>query len=184
MGYTCCKTKPFASYVCVNCFGLVHKSCLSRSRSKFRIIEGHLIECCQAREKESAINILETTLREVTEDTQLKTEHIHKLKHDHKIFLEEAVKNETELNEIINKQKTYIDELLLELKQKGQDFGKKKIIEQRTSSTQTNKSSQTTYILETDKKLVEEVQIQKRVINKLHDQIDDLKIQNEELQKK
>lgn len=45
------KTNLFAIYVCVNCIQTVHESCLHRSKSKYRIIQGHLIQCCQAKNK-------------------------------------------------------------------------------------------------------------------------------------
>lgn len=139
MSYTCCKSKPFASYVCINCLRMVHKSCFCRARSKYRTIKDHLIECCtttHVENEDTDKTILETTLRDLCEETQSKTEHIQKLKRDYKTMLEEAVKNETELNEIINNQKEQINYLLSEIRE-HQQLTLAKSKEFNTSTTQT-----------------------------------------------
>lgn len=140
MGYSCCKTKPFASYVCVNCMDMVHKSCLSRARGKYKILNGHLIECCRNKQEisnEIDQEILETTIRELSEETLLKTERIEKLKHDHRTFLEEALQNEEELNNIIKTQKENNHYLMLEMRQLKEEINKYNLKEFVSTSTQT-----------------------------------------------
>ncbi|CAH0556506.1 unnamed protein product [Brassicogethes aeneus] len=46
----CCAKKTCAVYVCVNCYGIYHKSCHNRNPSS-KIIEGNKIECCMADNK-------------------------------------------------------------------------------------------------------------------------------------
>lgn len=122
---------------------MVHKSCLCRAKNKYKIIQGHLIECCQAENKDckefdSEISILETTLKELSEETNLKAKHILKLKKDQNSLMEEALKNEEELNDIINKQKEHIDKLLCEIKELQKQLNSK-VRSYNTISTQTLK---------------------------------------------
>lgn len=153
MTYQCCKTKPLTCYVCINCHRMVHKSCLNRSKSKYRILNDHRIECCQGQKEDVDVekSILEDTLRELTEESQLKTGHIEKLKQDHNNFLEEALRNEEELNVTINNQQIYIDKLLKELsalKEKLDEMNKPSNTELALTeiSTQTWTSTRTTGI--------------------------------------
>lgn len=99
---------------------MVHKSCLSRARSKYKIVNGHLIECCvdknNSTTKSANESKLEITLREISEDAHYKSEHIKKLKLEHSKMLEEALKNEEELCAIISSQKEQINCLLTELR--------------------------------------------------------------------
>jgi len=70
--FACCRLKYHNYYVCVNCFGLFHGSCLHRDRKNFTKIGQHTIICCNTLDtrddKTEELKILKNTL------LQLKTE--------------------------------------------------------------------------------------------------------------
>lgn len=71
--FECCKTKPFPNsyYVCVSCVGVFHRSCVLRDKSKFTLIGGHKIKCCEKSETEHLLSeksILEETISELNEN--------------------------------------------------------------------------------------------------------------------
>lgn len=70
-----------------------------------RFIKDNKIVCC---EKDNYINpdesersVLEKTVCELEEDSEMKNKFIDKLKREYKLFVEEAMRNEEELNRLV-----------------------------------------------------------------------------------
>ncbi|KAG5887795.1 hypothetical protein JTB14_024010 [Gonioctena quinquepunctata] len=80
-----------------------------------KFLGGHKIECCQSESEtnllEETIEILKSELLIVTEDSIQKTKFIEKLKLENRTFLQEAMKNEEDLNDLMTKQESEIKEL-------------------------------------------------------------------------
>lgn len=60
------------------------KALYTGKRINRKLIVEHFVECCQAKSNliDSQINILETMLRELSNEAHFKTDHIQKLKKD------------------------------------------------------------------------------------------------------
>lgn len=112
--YKCCKDKEFKSYVCVKCYNIYHKSCLNRMRNK-KFLGGHKITCCESESEtnllEDEIEILKSELSALNQDNTQKSSFIDRLKLENYNFIQEAVKNEEEMNNLINAQESEIKEL-------------------------------------------------------------------------
>lgn len=139
--YKCCKDKEFKSYVCVKCFNLYHRSCLNRLRNK-KFLGGHKMICCDI---ESETNLLEDEieglkfeLSALSKDNTQKSSYIEKLKLENYNFLQEAVKNEEELNNLINAQDSEIKELKKYIEKINKTIRIENEGEKITVGTQTN----------------------------------------------
>lgn len=173
--YKCCHTK-FVHYVCVKCYGIYHKSCLPKFRNKVQLTEENKLICCEDlntkndydEEKEN----LEKTVSELVEDGEIKNSYIEKLKTDNNVFLQEALKREDEMNEIIQKQEDTIQELkerinkMTPLVQSNDEI-------KSTSSTQTNikrtKNSFTSMDMEQPNNIVPENPQESEIKNKANE---------------
>lgn len=114
--YKCCKTKQFIHYVCVKCGSVFHKACVLKCKSNFKFIKENKIVCCEEDSYAPDLNegnseLLEKTIHELMEDSELKNNYIQKLKYEHQLFLEEAMKREEEQNDLLTIQKNTIQEL-------------------------------------------------------------------------
>ena len=46
--FKCCKNKEINYFICVNCYGIYHKSCLTRTKKNlFTFITNNKIKCCE-----------------------------------------------------------------------------------------------------------------------------------------
>lgn len=128
--FECCKTKPFPSsyFICISCHKVYHKSCVLREKSKYTFVGGYKIKCCASQaasgnlENSQDKSILEETLSEMLENSQLKDQHICKLKQDHKKFLDECEQREEELNTLIRNQKTTLQKAKEEIENLKNDI--------------------------------------------------------------
>lgn len=115
-GFKCCKSKVFNNYVCTKCLNVFHKSCVLRSKSNFKLIEGFKIICCENMSEtyndiDEEWNTLQESINDLKLDNEVKTKYINKLKIDNEKFIREALTTEEELNELIKKQKVTINEM-------------------------------------------------------------------------
>ena len=142
VAYKCCKNKPFIHYVCEKCHGIYHKACISKFRKQIRFVKQNIINCCVddlSFNEPDEKSILEKTLSELTEDSEMKNKHIEKLTLNNKLILDEAQKREEELTELlVGHEKT-----IQELKQIIDEL--KKTMAKKTKTKTTNSvSTQTT----------------------------------------
>lgn len=89
--YKCCN-RPFMHYVCVKCFSVIHKCCLSKYKNKIKHLRENKIVCCQSTEEsfsndDDEKSILEKTINDLTDDSEMKTKHIKKLREEKKNYL-------------------------------------------------------------------------------------------------
>lgn len=141
--YKCCK-KPLVNYICIQCSSIIHRSCIGKLKD-VKKIEMNKIICCgdtnnQLSRKDDhscESDDLEQTIHELAQESEMKNRFIEKMKKEHKLLLDEATRNETELNNIIEDQSKIIASLekrVLELNAKTLD----KNINFTNSSTQTH----------------------------------------------
>ena len=145
VNYKCCKSKPFIHYVCVKCFNIIHKSCLPKYIKNIRIIKENKIVCCRQGEEtylsdDDEKSILEKTINEMMEDSEIKNNYIRKLKSDNKLFVDDAIKTEEDMNMQIRKHEKTIQELKEHIRElKNSIEATKK--DTKTNSTQTDKNN-------------------------------------------
>ena len=150
IGYKCCKSKPFIHYVCVKCHNVFHKSCLPKHLSNIRIIKENKIICCKTNEEtnfddDNEKSVLEKTISELAEDSEIKNNYIQKLKNDNRLFVEDAMKSEEEMNEQIRKHEKTILELKEHIHELKNCINKSKKVT-KTTGTQTDKNTKNVYI--------------------------------------
>lgn len=112
--FKCCNNKQFLHYVCIQCYGIYHKSCLPKHKDKIKFIEENKLVCCEASNSTSEhdeVSLLEKTISDLAEDSEHKNKYIQKIKAEHKAFLIEATKREEELLELLQQQEEKISEL-------------------------------------------------------------------------
>lgn len=91
-----CKTKPFPNsyFICINCFEVLHRSCVLQDKTKYTFVDGYKIEYCKNLDRVEIImheqSIIEQTISEQSEDTLLREQHLSKLIQDHRMFIEEV----------------------------------------------------------------------------------------------
>lgn len=117
ISFKCCKSKHFIHYICVKCSSVFHKSCLPRLRKQISFLKENKIICCKD-ENESYFSdldkdnsLLEKTVADLQEDSEIKNNYIQRLKRENKLFMEEAIKMEDEMSQTIQKQETIVREL-------------------------------------------------------------------------
>lgn len=143
--FECCKGKIFPNsyYICTDCFKVYHKSCVLKNKSKYTFSTGFKIKCCENTETYSSQslllekNMLEETIQELTESSQVHENYWRKIKTDYDKFLEEATEREQELNDLLRKQSDQIIKYSAEIK-KLQD-----LISELTHKTCNTQSTQT-----------------------------------------
>lgn len=154
--FECCRTKSFPNsyYICISCVRVFHRSCVLRDKSKFTLIGGHKIKCCDNLETEHLLNeksLLEETISELNENSFLREQHLKRLKEDHRKFIEEVTTRENELNALIKNQEEIIinaQEELAKLKKEIKLLSTKKLV--TTNSTQTMANTLVTRSTETE----------------------------------
>ncbi|KAG5897387.1 hypothetical protein JTB14_013479 [Gonioctena quinquepunctata] len=117
--FKCCK-KASTYSTCIKCSGIFHKTCLNRAKKNYQFLANNQVICCaeeQAQEATEEISTLQITIQDLTEDT-------------------EAIKVETELNDIIDQQKKYIEELVIQI-QELQKKNEEKEYVMKNTGTQT-----------------------------------------------
>lgn len=143
--YECCKGKNFPNsyYICTVCFKVYHKSCVLKNKSKYTFSDGFKIKCCENLELNSSQSflhektIMEETIQELTENSQVHENYWRKIKADHEKFLVEATEREQELNDFIIIQDEQIKKSAIEIK-KLHD-----LISDLTNKTWNTRSTQT-----------------------------------------
>lgn len=144
--FKCC-SKPFAHYVCTQCNGVLHKTCVvsGKLKTKIRRLGNNKIICCNTGiGKDNSLSIvedqkslLEETISELYLETELKNKHIDRLKQDHATFLNEASLREEELNKIIRDNESLIMSLRAEISELETALGEYRRKTNTTRSTQT-----------------------------------------------
>lgn len=112
--FNCCKTHAFVHLICVKCFNIYHKRCLSQIQDKFTILGGHKIICCEQDTIVTESNdnsILEQTVTVLAEDNVQKDNYLSKLKKEKELLIHEALEMEEKLNQQLENQKKIISEL-------------------------------------------------------------------------
>lgn len=141
--YKCCN-KPFIHYVCTQCHGVIHKSCVNTKKIKdIRLLNGNRVMCCVSEHTNLSIqeeknSLLEETLNELTTESELKSRQLEKVKRDYQQFLSEASLREDELNKLIMKNEETIQRLerqIVEMESIIASYKSKRFIH---NSTQTN----------------------------------------------
>lgn len=101
--FACCKTKPIpAYYICENCLNIYHRACTLKNKNKFKFIKDHKIQCCDlTKQTEEEISLLEQTIEELNDETLAKNRYIEKQNKDMKEMMEEAIRQEEEMNQLI-----------------------------------------------------------------------------------
>ena len=137
---------------------MFHKSCLPHIRSQISFVKDNKIICCKdesfASELDKENSLLEQTISELNEGSAVKNRYIEKLKHDNKLFMEEAMKQEDEMCQVILKQETIIKELeglITELRKNTQVNKQVQTISTQTSYTKHNKNESTSAEILIDK---------------------------------
>lgn len=140
--FKCCVKKFFNYYVCVKCLNLFHRSCVLKNNRGIKFIQGNKINCCDVGHIDDSVeeSVLEKTINELSEKNERKNHHIQKLKMEHEKILEEALQNESELNDLIRKQEQQIGALELQLKQLKNEL-LEKTKETKSAGVQTEKST-------------------------------------------
>ncbi|KAG5864976.1 hypothetical protein JTB14_012725 [Gonioctena quinquepunctata] len=121
--FKCCKQKPAPSYyVCIRCISIFHIACALRNSGKVRFIENHKIICCETEKlsyKDEILeekSLLEESILQLTQEQEEQNRYIQKLKNYAKFYIEEALKNEKELRELLGEQKEHISEAKEQIK--------------------------------------------------------------------
>ncbi|CAG9817124.1 unnamed protein product [Phaedon cochleariae] len=111
--YKCCKSKPFIHYVCIQCHSIFHKSCLLANKKKITMVEGNQIICCkrEPNDQDEQTSILEKTINDLSEDSEMKNNYIEKLKKEKNIYIQQAIDMELEINTLLADHKKTIEEL-------------------------------------------------------------------------
>lgn len=151
--FACCKSRPIpAYYICQNCLNIYHRACAMKNRSKFKFLTDHKIECCDfTKQTDDEISLLEQTIGELNDETEAKNRYIEKQKKNMKEMMQEAERQEEEMNHTIIKLERELAEAkkrIMELDGIINSFVRK---EKNTISTQTtivkhvSADSQTTF---------------------------------------
>ncbi|KAG5878712.1 hypothetical protein JTB14_023925 [Gonioctena quinquepunctata] len=112
--FKCCKKAPTYS-TCIKCSGIFHKTCLNRAKKNYKISANNHVICCaeeKAEETTEEISTLEITIQNLTEDT-------------------EAIEVETELNDSIDQQKKYIEELVIHIRELQKKTERKRVCDEK-----------------------------------------------------
>ena len=124
INFKCCKNKPFIHFVCIKCFSVFHKCCLPKLRNQIRFKKDNQIICCNDKINDSVCSdedgeksVLEKTINELIEESELKNKYIDKLKSDKNLFVQDPMKTEEELPNLIKSQEKIIDQLKEQLKE-------------------------------------------------------------------
>lgn len=82
-----------------------------RNKNRFKFVNEHRVICCNEQSENKELHkinddysILEHTLEELTEDTAAKDRYIEKLKRDIRVFTDDALKTEKEMQELLDEQ--------------------------------------------------------------------------------
>ncbi|CAG9822861.1 unnamed protein product [Phaedon cochleariae] len=133
--------------------GIIYKACILRNKNGVKFVGDNKIICCMSSAKDmeqsfmNEISILEKTIEELQEDTEVKDKHMKKLKNDMDKFMEDALKSEEEMCELIAAQNQTIVEAetrMIELQ---------KIIEQLQTKSTCTTSTQTTLLCKTTREI-------------------------------
>ncbi|KAG5864196.1 hypothetical protein JTB14_035033 [Gonioctena quinquepunctata] len=106
VNFGCCKTRPFPPnyYICKNCLKIFHRSCVQQNKNKYNFLKDFQITCCSndldiiANDEKS---LLELTINDLTQNSEMQNSYIEKLKQEQKILIEEVTQREEDQNEQI-----------------------------------------------------------------------------------
>ena len=120
----------------------MHKCCLPKWKNKIKHLKENKIICCQSvgdsfLSDDEEKYILEKTIHDLTDDSEQKNKYIRKLREENKLFIQEAIKTEDELNVLIKRQEKIISDLneqIIELKKFNKES--KKVTKTMSSQTQ------------------------------------------------
>lgn len=144
--FKCCE-KLFTHYVCTQCSGVIHKTCVSsgKFKSNIRHLGNNKVICCHTEEEndnslillEDKNSVLEETISELVLETQHKNRHLERLKLDFESLLTEASERESDLNEIIRNNDNIITGLKKQIGELKEELSKLKNKATNPCSTQT-----------------------------------------------
>ncbi|KAG5884331.1 hypothetical protein JTB14_007840 [Gonioctena quinquepunctata] len=153
VNFGCCKTRPFPSnyYICKNCLKIFHRSCVQQNKNKYNFLKDFQITCCSndldiiANDEKS---LLELTINDLTQNSEMQNSYIEKLKQEQKILIEEVTQREEDQNEQIRYyqerikvQKSEIADMRNTIDER--DKKSRQTISTQTSITTNNKTAQT-----------------------------------------
>ncbi|KAG5862055.1 hypothetical protein JTB14_036540 [Gonioctena quinquepunctata] len=136
VNFKCCKTKPAPSY------NIFHQACALRNINKIKFIEHHKVIWCEytAEDVEQSLfekSISEKTIEELKEDTEVKDRHIEEPKNNLDKFIDDALKYEDEMSELLKAQKNTILKAEKQIMELQKTFEQLKNKPTCTTSTQT-----------------------------------------------
>ena len=116
ISFKCCKSKQFIHFVCIKCYAIYHKCCIPKFQKSIRFIKDNQLVCCDEDEsfvsdRDEVRDVLEKTIHDLTEESDLKNKYIKKIKDDREAFFQEAMKREEDMSELLKRQEQLIEEL-------------------------------------------------------------------------
>lgn len=154
LNFKCCK-KVFTHYTCTICFSVYHKCCLLRNKKNIQFLTNNKIICCTYDENYSTreeTSLLEKTIHDLEEESDQKNKHIQKLKYEHAIILEEALKNERDLNKLIEEQQAFINEIKQQKHELEKILTEKEVVTKSVATQTSSTISHTTSGTQTENK--------------------------------
>lgn len=161
--FQCCKTHAFLHYVCVKCYNIYHKKCISRLSKEIIHINGHKINCCSEdlsnSDKSYENSILEKTIADLAAENEQKSQYLTKLKNEKDILFQESLDMESTFEQQLENQKKIIDGLeccirRLKRNQESKSVGTQtvsKVLKTKNKSTETIKLAMEDKGINTDK---------------------------------
>lgn len=105
-----CKSKTILSYL-MKYDWKCHKSCVLQQKDNRKFIQDQKTRSCgKPKEHDEEISILEKTIEELTKEIKAKNKFIVKQSKENSMLMEETVKVENELNELIDRDEKTIAE--------------------------------------------------------------------------
>nr|CAI5843712.1 unnamed protein product [Callosobruchus analis] len=112
-------------------------------KNKIRFVNGYKVQCCDqptnsefCESESEEVSLLEQTISELKENSLNRDNYIKKIKNNHQLFIDEAMKTESELKQLLEQQKMLVNELSkIDMLQKEVY---KNRIEKENTSTQTD----------------------------------------------
>ena len=102
--------------MCIKCYAIYHKCCIPKFQKSIRFIKDNQLVCCDEDEsfvsdRDEVRDVLEKTIHDLTEESDLKNKYIKKIKDDREAFFQEAMKREADMSELLKRQEQLIEEL-------------------------------------------------------------------------
>lgn len=156
--FHCCKSATFPSsyHICINCYKVFHRSCVLKNKKKYTLLDGFKIKCCDDENTDcnAEKSVLEETILDLTETSNLKDQHILNMRRDHDKFMEEVIQREEEFNDLLSKHKLLLDKANEEIARLRLDIIKITSKDTTTESTQTDKKIFSAIMTQTNEEVI------------------------------